>query len=115
MSQGTAQNCFIEIGPDNFDKEITNQEGWVLLAFYSPSCGPCKMLELQLESFADKHPAIKLTRVNTLTEPAIAWAFEVLSTPALAFFHEGILREINYGFVPQAKIEEILGELGCEE
>lgn len=98
----------VELTKENFDERVTNAGGTVLVDFWSPSCGPCRMMEPVLESVAARHPEAAFAKLNVATYPDIAWAFNVVSVPTLVLFREGVPVDEIVGAVPANRIEELL-------
>lgn len=103
--------AFVELTRENFDSEVTEAEGLVLVDFFSVNCGPCRMLEVVLEEVAASHPDVKFASVNVSEHPDIALAFEAFSTPTLLLFKDGIPKDRIVGLVPAPRIEELLASV----
>ena len=97
-----------ELTRDNFDTEVTNADGPVLVDFWSPGCGPCRMMEPVLESVAVRHPEVRFAKLDAAANPDIAWAFGVVSVPTFILFREGKPAGDIVGAVPATRIEELL-------
>ena len=75
----------------SFDQEVTNSPVPVLVDFWAPWCGPCKMQDPIVEELAHnfKDKAIKIAKLNVDEAPSIASRFHVLSIPTLMIFKGG--------------------------
>lgn len=100
----------IELTKDNFDAEVTEAEAPVLVDFWSPGCGPCRMMEPVLEGLAARHPEVRFAKLDAAAHPDIAWAFGVVSVPAFVLFRDGKPVGDIVGAVPATRIEELLAE-----
>lgn len=82
----------IELIGSTFDRHITKSEIPVLVDFYSPTCGPCLMMGPQFDEAARQlHPAMRLAKIDTSMETAIAQRYSIQAVPTLAIFKEGKL------------------------
>ncbi len=73
----------VEITAENFEEEVLNSSKPVLLDFWAVWCGPCMMLSPLVEEVAAEHPEIKVGKVNTDKQMALAQQFKVSAIPAL--------------------------------
>lgn len=77
------------VGP-TFDRHIRKNELPVLVDFYSPTCGPCLMMGPQFEDASKQlHPSVRLAKLDTSAEQAIAARFNIQSVPTLILFRDG--------------------------
>jgi thioredoxin 1 len=99
----------IEVKENDFQNQVINSGIPVLVDFWAPWCGPCKMLEPTLESL-DKELSgkLKIARINVEDNPALATQFQILSIPALLLFKQGKIVSQVVGARPK---EEIIATL----
>ncbi len=84
-------HSFTAMTSDNFESNI-QQKGIVLVDFWAEWCGPCKMMEPVLESFArNSRENVKIYKVNIDEQPELARKFGIQGIPAFAFFNDGKL------------------------
>ena len=77
------------VGP-TFDRHIAKSEIPILVDFYSPTCAPCLMMGPQFDEAAKAlHPSVRLAKIDTTAEQAIASRFKVSSVPTLIVFKGG--------------------------
>ena len=79
----------ININKDNFISEVLNAESKVLLDFWAPWCGPCRMVVPIVEEIAAERSDIKVGKVNVDEEPELASKFGVMSIPTLVVMENG--------------------------
>ncbi len=80
----------LELVGATFDRHIAKTDIPVLVDFYSPTCGPCLMMGPQFDDAAKAlHPQVRLGKLDTSMEIAIAQRFGIQSVPTLAIFKEG--------------------------
>ncbi|QJB56131.1 thioredoxin domain-containing protein [Pseudodesulfovibrio sp. zrk46] len=80
----------LELVGATFDRHIAKNEIPVLVDFYSPSCGPCLMMGPQFDDAAKQlHPQVRLAKIDTTMEQAIAGRFGIQAVPTLALFKGG--------------------------
>ena len=98
----------IHINKDNFHREVLNSEKPVLLDFWAPWCGPCRMLSPILDQVAAERADIKVAKVNVDEEPELAGQFRVYSIPTLAVMRDGQLVHQSVGAKPKSQILNLI-------
>jgi thioredoxin 1 len=95
-----------EVSDHNFQAEVIESETPVLVDFWAPWCGPCRMVAPVLEEIAqEKGEALKIVKLNTDENQQTAMAYEVLSIPTLILFKNGQIAKKVVGAYPKRKLE----------
>ena len=79
----------IHINQNNFHNEVMNSEKKVLLDFWAPWCGPCRMVVPMVEEIAKERPDIKVAKINVDENPELATRFGIMSIPTLVVMENG--------------------------
>ena len=98
----------INISKDNFAGEVLRSDRPVLLDFWAPWCGPCRMVGPILEDIAQERNDIKVGKVNVDEQPELAGQFGVMSIPALVVMKEGKITNQSVGARPKEQILDLL-------
>ena len=93
---------------DNFEAEVLNQEGYVLVDFWATWCGPCKMIAPVVAQIAEENQGvIKVGKVNVDNEMPLAQKYRVASIPTLILLKDGKPVQQSIGFATKAEIEKM--------
>lgn len=96
------------ITKENFDDEVRNYKGTVLLDFWAGWCGPCMMLSPVVSEIAEELDNVKVGKVNVDEQPELSAAFRVESIPLLVVVKDGVIQKQSVGYVPKQKILDML-------
>ena len=98
----------VNINLNNFSQEVLNSDKPVLLDFWAPWCGPCRMVVPMVEQIADERPDIKVGKINIDEEFELANQFGVMSIPTLMVMREGRIVKKAMGARPKQAILQML-------
>jgi len=86
----------------------TVSKGLVLVDWWAPWCGPCRMFGPIFERVSNKHPEAIFAKINTEEQPALAQAFDISSIPTLMVIRDGVLLLKQPGMLPEATLESLI-------
>ena len=79
----------VNITNANFKEEVLNSDRKVLVDFWAPWCGPCRMVSPIVDEIAEENAAIKVAKINIDEQPQLAAQYGVMSIPTLMVFENG--------------------------
>ena len=100
----------MNITKNNFEQEVLHSDKPVLIDFWAPWCGPCRMLSPVISEIAEEYgDKVKVCKVNVDDEGELAASFNVMSIPTLVVVKDGKVTNSAVGVRPKAQIVEMMG------
>ena len=94
-----------DVTDDTFQAEVIEAETPVLVDFWAPWCGPCRVVAPVLEDIASERDDVRIVKLNVDENQATAATFEVLSIPTLILFKHGQVAKKVIGAYPKKRLE----------
>ena len=98
----------LHINKQNFQEEVLSSEKPVLLDFWAPWCGPCRMIGPILDEIAKERPDVKVCKINIDEEYDLAARYKVVSIPTLMVLQNGMVEDRVIGARPKGQILNML-------
>ena len=101
----------IEINDANFESVVLKSEIPVLVDFWAPWCGPCKLLGPTLEEISlEKEGKLSIVKINIDENQEMAAKYGIKSIPTMLIFNKGDLKNQLVGSMPKKNIEDVLSQ-----
>jgi thioredoxin 1 len=105
-------SAVLELTESTFDEEIGSSLLPVMVEFWAEWCPPCQVLSPVLDALADElHDQLRVFKINSDEQPALARRYEVMSVPTVLLFSQGELRRRLIGARSRVRLLEELSDL----
>ena len=105
LERGIVAGQITDVTDDNFDVEVLESETAVLVDFWAPWCGPCRVVSPVLEEIHGEREDLRVVKLNVDENQLTAVKYEVLSIPTMILFKNGAMVKKLIGAQPKARIE----------
>ena len=98
----------VEVTDSNFQAEVLESETAVLVDFWAPWCGPCRVIAPSLEEINDERDDLRIVKLNVDENQQTAATYDVMSIPTLIVFKNGEIAKKIIGALPKKRLVEEL-------
>lgn len=98
----------VNVTAENFDKEVLNYKGKVLVDFWAEWCGPCMMLGPIIEEVSEEVDDVKFCKVNCDEARDVALQFGIMTIPNLIVFENGEQVNQSIGYIEKEDVLELI-------
>src|SRR5918994_4253961 len=96
----------IEVTDNNFAAEVLESPNPVLVDFWAPWCGPCRIVAPHLEELNDEREDLRVVKLNVDDNPATASKYGIMSIPTMILFKNGQVAKQVIGALPKARLQQ---------
>ena len=101
--------AILHVNESEFDREVLQDSGTVLVDFWATWCGPCRMLAPVVEQVSEENEGkLAVGKVNVDDCPDLAMKFGVMSIPTLILFKDGQVVDKRVGYQPKNQLDEMI-------
>ena len=100
----------VTITEESFEAEVLNSDKTVLLDFWAPWCGPCRMASPIIDEIAAERADIKVGKVNVDEQPGLAAKFDITGIPTFAIIKDGAIVNKSAGVMQKKDMLALLGK-----
>jgi thioredoxin 1 len=97
-----------DVSDNNFQAEVLESETPVLVDFWAPWCGPCRVVAPALEEIAGERDDVRVVKLNVDDHPQTAAQYQVLAIPTMILFRNGQEATRIQGAMPKKRLEAAL-------
>lgn len=98
----------IKLTAENFEQEVLQAQGPVLVDFYADWCGPCKMMGPVVEELSSELSGVKVCKINIDEQITVAQKYGVMSIPTFIAFKNGEITGKQMGAVPKSALTNLV-------
>lgn len=93
-----------DVSDSSFQAEVIEHEKPVLVDFWAPWCGPCRVIAPSLEEIAEENDSLRIVKLNVDENQATAARYDVMSIPTLILFKDGDVAKKIIGALPKSRL-----------